>query len=312
MIYAYFFGLAVIAGECVWLLTQRVRHRARWIAGLAITAFLALPLLAFLLSPGAQQHQLLPHPHLKMRDYVAQTLALILGDQSKGQRVLQLVAALFLLVVLFVLVRSHVDKRSAYLAAPLVVAPALLGFAMSLSVPASFASRYLIPSLLGIALLIVGALSAIRSSTGRLLMSAAIIIAFGIPLAYTIGTRPSVSEMTYRSAAMDLIRQKASADAVLTSAVPYEGAVDHYYATASGLTFVPHPTTSSSFLAGSVYTNRAACDGIPTNLPSQLWLVSEMSPDFDAAISRAARCTNLHVQWAGARGPVRIVQFSRG
>ncbi len=289
MLYAHFLTGLVVAGQVLWLV---VFHRAQlreWAAGLAASLVLSVSIWFFFLSGGASHGQLLPVPPRSVGGLVAGVLDVIAG-YGRAATVTKAVVVLLIVGVVAVGLTSG-TRRVASLGVFTFAVPVL-----TLAVGAQFSSslfseRYLVFAVPGLAIAVGAGIRGCLDRSRRLaLVSTTLLTAFSVAFCLMATVSMVDTPWTQRHPWSAAMRAVGTGQAVIT-AVPVEGYLARLYAQEYGAAFVQEfPATATAFLAQSSYENRSCASLTWPSGP--VWIVSTMSPDFDAAYRNLARCGN--------------------
>lgn len=312
MLYAHFFAAALVVAQVVWLaLGSERRVWRRWAAGAAVTALLAAPIGVFLAGSGARQSQLPALPALSAHDYVSGVFALIIGASGRGQRVLQVALALLAAVLVVSAVRATGRRREVWLGGAAFILPIGLGCLASLGTPSAFTPRYMMFGLPGLMLFVCGAVVALGRVRRPVVAALVVTCVAATGLAVIGGSRnDTVARDPWGPVAQQIAAEGGPAPAVTTVA-PMEGFVARTSMERAGFSFGPaFPGSAAEFLRQSTYPDRACLPvGVRTERTSSVWVLSTMSPDFDAAVDRIAGCSAMRVVTTGAVGYVSYAEL---
>lgn len=93
--------------------------------------------------------------------------------------------------------------------------------------------------------------------------------------------------------------------------MPFQGYVARVYLSDPSHSFTPGaPGTAAAFLAESSYTDRT-CPSPGATRRGSLWVITAISPQFQADLARYAACGGLSVQFQTQTGYVQIAHLVR-
>lgn len=306
MLYAHFLTGLIVAGQVLWLV---LCHRARlreWVAGLAASLVLSVPIGFFFLSGGASHGQLLPVPSRSIGGLLVGVLDVIAGY---GRAAMVTQAVVVVLVVGVVAVGLASGARRVALLGLFTFAVPVLTLAVGAQVASSlFSERYLVFAVPGLAIAVGAGIRGCLDRSRRLsLVSMTLLTAFSVTFCLMATVSLAGAPWTQRHPWSAAIRAVGTGQEVIT-AVPVEGYLARLYAQDHGATFVQEfPETAAAFLAQSSYANRT-CAGL-TWPRGPVWVISTMSPDFDAAYRNLAQCGSYRPEAVRVYDSVRLLKL---
>jgi len=303
MLYAHFLTGLVVAAQVLWLVMfYRARIR-EWVAGLLAGLVLLIPIGLFFLSGGGSHGQLLSVAPRSVSALVTSVLDVLAGYA----RVATATEAVVVLLVVGVatLGLATGTRRVAALgvfsfAVPVVTLAFGAQFASSL-----FSERYLVFAVPGFAIAVGAGIRGCLDRSARLtLVTTTLLTAMSVVFCLVVTVSLTNAPWTQRHPWSATMRAVGPGQRI-TTAVPAEGYLAHFYARQNGAVFVPGtPETAAAFLAQSSYDDRT-CAGLAE--PSgPLWVASTMSPDFDAEYRKLVRCISYRPGSVRTYGSVRV------
>jgi len=306
MLYAHFLTGLIVAGQVLWLVVFHRPQLREWVAGLAASLVLSVPIGFFFVSGGASHGQLLSVPPRSVGGLVAGVFDVIVG-YGRAAMVTETVVVLLVVGVVAIGLTPG-TRRVASLGVFTFAVPVL-----TLAVGAQFASslfseRYLVFTVPGLAIAVGAGIRGCLDRSRRLtLVSTTLLTAFSVIFCLVATVSMVGTPWTQRHPWSAAMRAVGTGRTVIT-AVPVEGYLARLYAQEHGAAFVQEfPETAAAFLAQSSYDDRT-CAGL-TWPSGTVWVISTMSPDFNAAYRKLARCGNYRPAAVGVYESVRVVEL---